>query len=214
MVDLQIITADDILTQIRKKKKRTIALLILLILIGVGALVYSVIAIRVNHDYGSGAVGAIICVVLCAIGIVMIKKNAECLKDLRHCRVFKKYGTPEEIASRISASAGNRLMDSKRLVLTDDFIMKTNDFETFVPLEAVLLAYKYEHSTNGVKDSVAISIHDEYGDKFEYPISIRNSKNSEELNTICNAIAQRSERVKFGYNGENLKYVEANQKRV
>ena len=72
--------------------------------------------------------------------IEAVGKAAATLKNVSRARVFRKYGAPDSIAMRISE--GEPLLESNKTLLTDSFIMKHGDFESFIPFEDILLIYR------------------------------------------------------------------------
>ena len=136
-----------------------------------------------------------------------ISKAAKVLGNVERSRLFRKYGSPDSIAMRIAE--GEPLLDSRKTLLTDSFIMKHGDFESYVPFEEILLLYKKTHSTNGIQDSVYLTVHDAYGDVFDYPFKL-GKRHADEMQEAVNVIMQRADRARVGYLQENLEYAKRN----
>lgn len=139
--------------------------------------------------------------------IEAVGKAAATLKNVSRARVFRKYGSPDSIAMRISE--GEPLLESNKTLLTDSFIMKHGDFESFIPFEDILLIYRKTHATNGVQDGVYLVVHDAYGDSFDYPFKLGKKHESEMENAFA-VIMQRADRARVGYLKENLEYAKQN----
>lgn len=139
--------------------------------------------------------------------IEAVGKAAATLKNVSRARVFRKYGSADSIAMRISE--GEPLLESNKTLLTDSFIMKHGDFESFIPFEDILLIYRKTHATNGVQDGVYLVVHDAYGDSFDYPFKLGKKHESEMENAFA-VIMQRADRARVGYLKENLEYAKQN----
>lgn len=142
-----------------------------------------------------------------------IAKAAKTLGDVENCRVFRKYGSPDEIAERISEGAVNPVFDSKQALVAEDFIMKHGDFETYIPHKDVLLLYRKEHRTNGVLDSIALVVHDRYGDSFDYPFKL-GKKHAGDMQIAADQIGRNAPDARFGYTQDNLQYVKQNAQKI
>ena len=132
------------------------------------------------------------------------------LSDIRRARVFLKYGGPDALAMRISEGVPQMQIGST--FVTDTYIMQTGNFETFVAFEEILLLYRHEHSTNGVKDGIALMVHDAFGDKFKYPFKL-GKRHADEMQDAVQIIMQRAERAAMGYTPENLAYANMNARK-
>lgn len=149
----------------------------------------------------------LVALLLFYVCIEAVGKAAATLKNVSRARVFRKYGSPDSIAMRISE--GEPLLESNKTLLTDSFIMKHGDFETFIPFEDILLIYRKTHSTNGVQDGVYLVVHDAYGDSFDYPFKL-GKKHESEMEDAFAVIMQRADRARVGYLKENLDYAKQN----
>lgn len=129
-------------------------------------------------------------------------------RDPENAKLFRKFGSPEEIAAQIAAGVGSCLVDTKRVYVTDKFIMQKKSLESFMPYSHVVLAYKKEHSTNGIKDGVFLTVHDVYGDSIDYPFPLSRKK-AEEMDRTAAVIGGAAPMCRFGYTGENLKYAKS-----
>jgi hypothetical protein len=151
--------------------------------------------------------GIALALLLFYLCIEAVGKAAGTLKNVARARVFRKFGSPDALAMRISE--GVPLLESSKTLLTDSFIMKHGDFESFVPFEDILLIYRKTHSTNGVQDGVFLTVYDAYGDCFDYPFRLGKKHESEMENAFA-VIMQRADRARVGYDKANLEYAKQN----
>lgn len=152
-----------------------------------------------------------------AVGLLLLvylvkdtAKHGSIFSDPERCRLFQKYGDPDTLAQLISDHCDNTLLESKQILVTDQFIMKRNQFESLIVYEKILLLYRKEHRTNGILDGVYLVIHDAYGDSYEYPFKL-GKKHVDEFHQTAAEIANRAPNCRVGYTKENLTYVKENQ---
>lgn len=210
---LENLTGEIICKKIRSRCFEKIFFWILAIILALLFIGYAIHGVVVEHSIAMPLFALLLGVGGCIWGIAEIRKSVKTLSDVPNCKLFRKYGSPESIAQTIAEGAGKSIVSCKQTLLTEQFILKTKDFESFVPLESVLLLYKREHRTNGFLDSVSLVIHDEYGDQFEYPFKLA-KKYQGEFNIAGDEIAKHSPNARFGYTKENLKFVEQNEKKI
>ena len=91
--------------------------------------------------------------------------------------------------------------------------MKHGDFESFKPFGDIVLIYKKEHSTNGIKDSVFLVAYDRFGDSVDYPFKL-GKKHAGEMDAVANLIAQHAPECRFGYTQDNLRYVKEHAQQI
>ena len=112
-----------------------------------------------------------------------------------------------------SAGAEDLLLDSNKALIAKNFIMKHNDFESYIPFTHVLLCYRKESSTNGIPTAVYFVVHDIYGDSFEYPFKM-GKKHREEMVDIMKHISTLSPQAAFGYSQQNLQYAKSHVQQI
>ena len=203
-----VLSGDDVVKKIRNTHIKYLFFCL------AGAVLAVVMLIAAGHLIRDGEGGILvmlfgILVMLCAV--YFASRSIKTLGNVENCRVFRKYGTPEQIAQRISEGTLSTILDSKGSLCTETFIMKHSDFESFVPYEDILLLYRKEHRTNGILDSIFLVVHDRYGDKFEYPFKL-GKKHAGEMDMVANAIGQHAPDCRFGYTQDNLSYAKQNAK--
>ncbi len=161
-------------------------------------------------DFAMDIVGGIIS----GVCIFFFGKKVACaLKIALHTQkatVFRKYGDPDEIADRINRGLENILLEQREVVVTEEYILRRKHYETFVPLADIMLMYRKEHRTNGILDSIALVVHDRYGEQYEYPFTLK-KKTAGDMDYVAGEISKRAPDCIFGYNSANLAYVKEHQ---
>ncbi|MBR5371827.1 MAG: hypothetical protein IK130_06405 [Oscillospiraceae bacterium] len=205
------LTGDIIVRKIQKKNKRNALLCILGLAAVAGLAVFLLYMTATEHKYLYAIGGLLLCALFVYVLITTMRKAISIWKDPSRARVFRKYGTPDQIAETIAAGADNVLLGSGKALITESFIMKHNDFESFIPFTDVLLCYRKESSTNGIPTAVYFVVHDVYGDSFEYPFKM-GKKHKEEMVDIMKHISELAPQAAFGYSGQNLNYAKTHTK--
>lgn len=203
----------EIVSSIRKKHQKNIFLCILGMLGTALFMIVAIIWLRTGEHIVLGLFGVALCALFAWLLLEGISKSKKVLADPENCRLFRKYGAPDTIAMQIADGCNALLLESKTALITDLFIMKHGDFESFVPFEQVLLVYRKEHSTNGITDSVFLVVHDAFGDSYEYPFKV-GKKHEAEMRSVAEEIAKRAPMCRLGYTQENLNYVKQNAKQL
>ena len=206
------LSGTQMVKQIRGKNVRRLLLNSLGIVLAVGMLFFAFYEFRGGHWF-YGIMGLAVGIIIFWLFVQNISAACATLKNVAECRVFRKYGSPDELAQRISEGSLSRLLESNKALVTDSFIMKHKDYETYVPFQSVLLLYRKEHRTNGVLDGIYLVVHDAYGDSFDYPFKL-GSKHEDEMQLAANAIAQSAPNCRLGYTKENLDYVNQNARKI
>ena len=205
------LTGDEIVRKIRGKN-RTILFGCIMGFLAVAALAaYLLYMTATEHQYLYAILGLLLCALFAYVLAITLKKAIGVLKDPTRARVFRKYGTPDQIAATIAAGADNVLLGSGKALITEKFIMKHNDFESYIPFTDVLLVYRKESSTNGIPTGVFFVVHDVYGDSFEYPFKM-GKKHKDEMVDIMKHIHELSPQAAFGYTKPNLDYAKTHIK--
>lgn len=207
------ISGAEIVSSICRHHKKNIALCILGMLGTAFLMVVVVLWLRTGEHIVFGILGIGLCVLFAYLLVDSISKSRRILADPENCRLFRKYGAPDTIAMQIADGSNALLTESKTALITDTFIMKHGNFETFVPFGHILLLYRKEHSTNGITDSVFLVVHDAFGDSFEYPFKV-GKKHEAEMWSVAEEIAKRAPQCRIGYTQDNLNYVKQNAKKL
>ena len=204
------LSGQDVIKKVRNTHIKYLIFCALGVLLAVVMLIAAGSMIR-NGEGGILVMVFGVLVMLCSI--YFAGRSFKTLGNIENCRLFRKYGTPDEIAQRISEGSLNTILDSKGSLCTDTFIMKHSDFESFVPFSEILLLYRKEHRTNGILDSIFLVVHDRYGDKFEYPFKL-GKKHAGDMNEVANAIIKSAPDCRVGYTTENLQYAKQNARQI
>ncbi|MBR3679766.1 MAG: hypothetical protein IKL87_06140 [Oscillospiraceae bacterium] len=213
MSKLAFLTGKQMVKKIRNANLASAFGGVLLWVLGVVVILAAVANVRNNHDYASAILMMLVGAALLIGGGALFIAKLVILKDVANCKVFRKYGSPDELAAEISEAAFNNLIDSKQVLVSDRFLLAVNNFESFMPYESVRLLYKKEHRTNGILDGIFLVAWDEYGDSFDYPFKV-GKRNAAVFENACNEIANRCTNARFGYNAENLKYAKSLRKEI
>ena len=199
------LTGEQIVTAVRKRNQRNRILCILGIALACVILV-AALKFLVPSGHYIYAILAVLLIVMCFyLAFEGISKASRTIAAGENADLFRKYGTPESIAARIAAESGEPLLDSKGSLICDSFIMQHGNFESYIPFEKALLVYRREHSTNGIKDSVSLVVHDAFGDSIQYPFKM-GRRAEEQMREIMEHISQKNEECAVGYSPQNLNY--------
>ena len=199
--------------KIRGQSIRRIVFCLICLAMEIAFLAALLIMMQREREYLTGIFGLLI---LAFVGYETVKALSKAWRicaDAAHARVFRKYGSPDVLAAKISEGSTAVRLESRQTLLTDAFIMKHGDFQTYVPYENVLLLYRKEHRTNGILDSIFLVIHDTYGDKFEYPFKL-GKKHAGDMSAAAQEIERHAPDCRFGYTKENLMYAEQHAKKL
>ncbi len=213
--DYSALTGADLLEGIRKTHRIRTALDVLAILAVAGFLIGCVFLIKLNlhntTDIIFGVIGIALCVLVLWVIFGKISEHVRTAAAPEKSRLFRKYGTPDEIAARIAAEYSEPLFAEKSTLICRSFILNQNDFESFIPLDRTLLVYRKESSTNGIKHNVYLVVHDAFGDSFEYPFKL-GKKHKQVMTEAMQEISRQSPQCAVGYSPANLSYVKKNAK--
>lgn len=214
MKDLENLTGETLVQHIRKTNRNKAAAMGFADAAFAAAAVL-ITAVRMDGDMDTGTyvVALIILGGLMVYMTVCCWRFARVARDPERAKLFRKYGTPDDIAAQIAAGMGRCIVNTRKAYVTDTFIMHKSNIESFIPYSHAVLAYKKEHSTNGIKDGVFLTVHDVYGDSFDYPFPL-SKKKAEEMDRTAAAIAAGAPMCRFGYTGENLSYAKSVKREI
>lgn len=208
------LSGEKIIGSIRKQNKHKLVMYILAIPLLCVFLVAAVIGVLKERDQVFIMIfGVVIIVVLMYAAFNAIGKTRQKLADTEHAALFRKFGSPDSIAARIAEESATPLLDSRGTLVCASFIMKHGSFESYIPFDQALLVYRQEHSTNGIKDSVFLVVHDAYGDSVQYQFRM-GKKGTEQMQEIMRHISQQNDQCAVGYSQQNLSYARLNAKKV
>lgn len=207
------LTGQIILSRLRTRKRWEAFGYSILTLPFLALFVFVIHYLFAGGDYAMGIICSLIsgiCVFFFAFKVLRALKMAF---HTEKATVFRKYGDPDEIADRINSGLENILLEQRAVIVTEEYILLRKHYETFVPLTDIMLMYRKEHRTNGILDSVALVVHDRYGEQYEYPFSLK--KNSAgDMDYVAGEIRKRVPDCIVGYNPVNLAYVKEHRKPI
>ncbi len=210
-MQMQSITGNDIVKSISKKNRRGIVWCIVGIIAAAAVMAAGLMLILENGRVFNGVLMIAASILgayfaLCYISVLNKKRM-----DPEHCELFRKFGTPDSIAQTIARESGEPLHDAKGVLVCDSFIMRKNDFESYIPLKEALAVYRSEHRTNGIPDAVYLVVTDSYGKAQQYPFRFGKA-GKETMARIMEHISQKAPDCVFGYSREVLNYISQNRK--
>ena len=201
-MELRCITAEELIGEIRKKyKKHCIAALVILI--------FGILVSAFFYMVAIGA-GILLTAFLVLIPLAYILYTRSKLKNIENIRVFRCYGTPDELASLIRNGSDGVLHQGKNLLLTKQFMMNPNDLESIIPLTCVQLAYIHTESYNGIPTSQTMKVHDIYNYTIEFSFKI-GKKGREEIVGILTEIGNAAPWITLGYSPANVRAAAKNK---
>lgn len=208
---LQNITGSDILKSISKKSLRGIGWCIVGLLAAAAVMAAGLMLILEDGKvfHGILMIGAAIFGAYFALYFISVMKKKS--KNPEHCELFRKFGTPDSIAQTIAQESDTPIHEAKGVLVCDSFIMRKNDFESYIPLTEALAVYRREHRTNGIPDGVYLVVTDSYGNAQNYPFRFGKT-GKETMAQIMEHISQKAPNCAFGYSREVLNYISQNRK--
>lgn len=199
------LTGEQVVAAVRKYNQRNRILCVLGMIAACAALIAIFIFLVPSGHYVYTIFGVLFVIMVFYVLFDQISKAGKTIAAGENAAVFRKFGTPETIAARIAAESGEPLLDSRGSLVCNSFIMKHGNFESYIPFEKALLIYRREHSTNGIKDSVSLVVHDAYGESVQYPFKM-GKKAQEQMQEIMRHISNQNEKCAVGYSPQNLNY--------
>ncbi|MBR3269320.1 MAG: hypothetical protein IKI58_11445 [Oscillospiraceae bacterium] len=157
-------------------------------------------------------------IVFCVMIAALVARRRESKSD-QHT-VFRRYGGPQGVAAAVNAAYGQVVFSNKYFMLTPTFIMKPNDFTTFIPNTHLLLACKEDRRGQiaatlflGVLFSIAIygnkpaglflSAYTCYGDQVDYLFKGK----SAQVDYVCRMIQPYAPQCAIGDSPETRLYL-------
>ena len=207
------LTGSEIVRGIRSTNQRKRLLAFAGLLLCIAGMFGAFVWIIRMHEYFYGGILVLMCAAIIWALMNRVTKINKVLANVENCPLFRKYGTPESIASRISAECSEPLYDGKGTLICDSFIMKRGDFETYIPFEHALHVFRREHRTNGIQDGVYLCVTDVYGEKQQYSFKM-GRKGKAQMQEIVDHIMQQAPDCAAGYSREALTYVKQNTKEI
>ncbi|MBR6420962.1 MAG: hypothetical protein IKS42_11560 [Oscillospiraceae bacterium] len=211
MANYRAITGEQILKKIRGKNIIYVVLGGIACLAGIGLLILA--GTMLHNDDDTFAAAGFVGLAFIVCGLFGVIKGAKVLKNVENLRIFRKFGSPDELAARISEGCAASFYETSKTLVTESFIMKQGDFESYKPFEDIILIYKKEHRVNGIKDSESLVAYDKFGDSAEYPFKL-GRKYAGKMEETANLIAKRAPECLIGYTDDNLSYVKTHAQQL
>lgn len=124
--------------------------------------------------------------------------------------VFKKYGSPKELAKILDEIESTKEYEDKRLIISKNYVMEKKDYESILAFDNVLAIHKEVHKTNGAIDGYSVIITDKYG--FETKYSYGSSKKEQDkVDSLIMYIGSKCKNAEFGYTKQAQQHVRNNK---
>lgn len=125
--------------------------------------------------------------------------------------LFKKYGSPDEIAKILDEIENTKEYKDKHLVISKNYISDKKDYSKIVACDDVLGVHKLVHKTNFVVDYFQIVITDKYGFEITYSYQV---KEEEKCDKLLSIIAYKCKNAKAGYTKQEQDYIKENKQEL
>lgn len=125
--------------------------------------------------------------------------------------LFKKYGSPEEIAKILDEIDKTKEYEDKHLIISKNYISDKKDYSKIVACDDVLGVHKLVHKTNFVVDYFQIVITDKYGFEITYSYPV---KEEEKCDKLLSVIAYKCKNAKAGYTKQEQEHIKANKQEL
>ena len=122
--------------------------------------------------------------------------------------LFKKYGSPEEIAEILDEIETTIEYEDKHLIISKKYISDKKDYSKMVACDDVLGVHKLVHKTNYIVDYYQIVITDKYGNEITYSYPV---KEEEKCDNLLMLIVSKCKNAKAGYTKQEQDYIKANK---
>ncbi len=205
------VTAEQLRKAVRHKNRGHFLGDIGVMLLGMAFIFFAWYEYKYEQSVFYGILGICGGVFFIFMAISLIPDHWRAYRDTENVRLFLKYGSAETLAAHITEGISNRIIENDKVLITEKFIMRNDDFESYMPYESVLWIYKKTHSTNGLKDGVFLTAHDEFGDSFDYPFKL-GKKHVSELENAIKTVAEKCPRAVVGFSQANRQYAAENKK--
>lgn len=125
--------------------------------------------------------------------------------------LFKKYGSPEEIANILNEIENTKEYEDRNLIISKRYISDKKDYSKIVACDDVLGVHKLVHKTNFVVDYFQIVITDKYGFEITYSYPVKEQEKCDKLLMI---IANKCKNAKAGYTKQEQDHIKANKQEL
>ena len=76
-----------------------------------------------------------------------IRKHREEIRSGAEHPLFQRYGSPDEIAAVLSDPSNEQVLDSRKIILTQSYLINRNDFLSYLPLKRIRSMFITHHSS-------------------------------------------------------------------
>ena len=197
-MELQNLTGGMLTARIRQHGKTLLMIFLPLTVLG---LLAGILLVMKLH-----AAGALLGTVLIAVPLVFVFNALPELLHPEQADIFRKYGTPEQVAARIRNGSGDVFFGNGRTVVTEDYVLDTEKPDTLLFYPHALLVYP--DGVQGKEETLVI--YDEWGKKLRYPFT--NGKQQViRIGTLSDKIRRHNPKCRSGHRPEDLDYVKQNR---
>ncbi len=201
-MQLQTITATELIQEIHKKhvKYRTISLVCLI----VGIL------LTVFFFFASVGLGLFFAVVTVLVPLALFFYFNSKANHTEELPIFKRYGTPDELAAMLRDGGNKVIYQANNFLMTETFILNPNDLESLIPLSDLQLVYIFRNSTNGIPTDQGMTVHDIYNYQVRFQFRL-GKKGREEIAEIMRRMSLAAPWIVFGYSPQNVRAAAQNK---
>lgn len=193
-MELKSVTGEMLTDRIRQHRK---TLLMIFLPLTVLALLAGILLVKQLH-----LPGAVLGTVLTALPLLFVLNTLPEFLHPEQADVFRKYGTPEQVAERLRNGCGDVFFDNGRMVVTEQFVLDTEKPETLL---------FYPHALTVYPDAVQgresyLVVYDQWGQKLRYPFT-NGSQQVIRIDTLSDKIRKHAPGCRGGHRPEDLDYV-------
>lgn len=196
-MNLTELTGDQLLAEIRRLHLRTFYTLI-------SVLICSLLLIPFLGSL-IGAIGIGIGVLLSACTAYQTAKARISAQNPAQSRLFRKYGSPDAVARMIADGSREIFFENGKMIVTGEWIMNTENPESFMRLERALLAFP-DVRRNGEY----LVVQDCFGNAYTYPFAVGQSQVIK-ISVITDKIKRAAPECRIGHRPEDLAYAKSHR---
>ncbi|MBR5285800.1 MAG: hypothetical protein IKU30_02770 [Clostridia bacterium] len=161
-----------------------------------------------NEFEGSYLFLALVCGLFSVTCLVMFIKSLILAINPFKSDVFKKYGTPEKVASIYREIENTTEYEDRTMIISHRYICHKSRAEILVACNDVLAVHKLVHKTNLIIDYYQIVITDKYGAEFHFTYD---KKEESLVDTLLIRIKGKCRNAEAGYTQDELDHIRANK---
>ena len=119
----------------------------------------------------------------------------------RRQSLFEKYGSPDALLHSLQKGAGNILLETETVVLTESYIINQKNYAEYIPYQHVAVFGKKEEKLTaallGVQEERFLLIKDDFGESFLIPVPLQKYKQQDVLDVIVVTIKLRAPHAEY-----------------